>query len=117
MLDQYADLEAKPDSNVLGEFASATGGTFFHNDNGLGEGLDQLAARPEYLYVLGFSPDNIKYDGSFHALRVKLKSGKDLTVEARLGYWAPKHATDPRKRPAKISKTPYSRARNCGVFR
>ena len=39
---------------MLGELADGTGGTFFHNDNGLKEGLNRLAARPEYIYVLGF---------------------------------------------------------------
>jgi len=87
--------EALLNSNLLGEFAAATGGTFFHNDNGIEEGLKQLAARPEYVYVLGFSPDNLKNDGSYHGLKVTLKNGANLKVEARRGYWAPNHAVGP----------------------
>ena len=94
-LRQYDELEAQADGDLLSEFARASGGTFFHNDNDLREGLDQLASRPEFVYVLGFSPDNLKYDGSYHTLRVKLKNNAKMTIEARLGYWAPKHATDP----------------------
>jgi VWFA-related protein len=89
--DRDAAIEA---NNVLEEFADGTGGTFFHNDNGLKEGLNQLAARPEYVYVLGFSPDNLKYDGSYHGLKVTVKSSPGLMVQARRGYWAPRHEVD-----------------------
>jgi len=92
----FAQLAApSADSDVLGELADGTGGTFFHNDNGLKEGLNLLAARPEYLYVLGFSPQNLKFDGSYHNLKVTLKNGKDVTLQVRRGYWAPKHEADP----------------------
>jgi hypothetical protein len=78
--------------DLLGEFAAATGGTFFHNDNGLEEGFQQLGGQPEYVYVLGFSPDNLKLDGSFHGLKVTVKNAPGLTIDARRGYWAPNHA-------------------------
>ncbi len=52
--------EAFAVSDVLSELADGTGGTFFHNDNGLKEGLNLLAARPEYVYVLGYSPQNLQ---------------------------------------------------------
>ncbi len=81
--------------DLLGELASGTGGTFFHNDNALAEGLEELAARPEYVYVLGYSPDNLKFDGSYHGLKVTLKDGAGLKIDARRGYWAPNHAIDP----------------------
>jgi VWFA-related protein len=81
-------------SNVLAELAYGTGGTV-HNDNDFEGGLKQLAARPEYVYVLGFSPDNLKNDGSYHALKVKLREPAKLDLEARRGYWAPNHAADP----------------------
>ena len=86
--------------DLLGELAAGTGGTFFHNDNGLADGLQELAARPEYVYVLGFSPDNLKFDGSYHGLKVTLKNGAsvnraNLKVDARRGYWAPNHSISP----------------------
>ncbi len=89
---QYESDAASLSQDLLGEVAAGTGGTFFHNNNGLEEGLKELAARPEYVYVLGFSPDNLKLDGSYHGLKVTLKNGASLTVEARRGYWAPNHA-------------------------
>jgi VWFA-related protein len=82
-------------ADVLAELADGTGGTFFHNDNDLKKGLNLLAARPEYVYVLGFSPQDLKFDGAYHALKVTLRNSANLTVQARRGYWAPKHAVDP----------------------
>ena len=82
------------EGDALAEFAYATGGTVY-NDNAFEEGLKQLADRPEYIYVLGFSPDNLKNDGSYHGLKVKLKDGAKLDIEARRGYWAPSRAVDP----------------------
>jgi hypothetical protein len=79
--------------NFLAELANGTGGSV-RADNDFEDGLKQLAARPEFVYVLGFSPDNLKYDGSYHGLKVKLKeAGYD--VEARRGYWVPNRAVNP----------------------
>ncbi len=66
-----------------------------HNDNDFEGGLKELAGRPEYVYVLGFSPDNLKFDGTYHGLKVKLKEPAKLDIEARRGYWAPSRAVDP----------------------
>jgi hypothetical protein len=81
-------------SDVLAELAYGTGGRV-HNDNAFDEGLMQLAGRPEYVYVLGFSPDNLKIDGSYHGLKVKIKEEAKFDIEARRGYWAPRRAVDP----------------------
>jgi hypothetical protein len=86
---------ASADSDVMAELASATGGSFFHNDNGLQEGLKQLSAQPEYVYVLGFAPQNLKMDGSYHALKVALKNPAGFDVQARRGYYAPRRIADP----------------------
>jgi hypothetical protein len=95
LLTQAAISEASQADDVLGEFADGTGGTFFHNDNGLKEGLNRLAARPEYIYVLGFSPQNLKYDGSYHTLKVKVGNLRNASLQVRKGYWAPSHADSP----------------------
>jgi VWFA-related protein len=97
VLAQAAISEASQADDVLGELADGTGGTFFHNDNGLKEGLNLLAARPEYIYVLGFSPQNLKYDGSYHTLKVKvanLPTLRNAALQVRRGYWAPNHEVD-----------------------
>jgi VWFA-related protein len=83
------------DADVLEELAEATGGQFFHNDNGLFEGFQQLVAQPEYIYILGFSPQNLRLDGSRHGLKVSLKNTKGLELQARNAYYAPLHAVNP----------------------
>ena len=80
---------------TLAELAEGTGGTFVHNSNDLEGAFARLTAAPEFIYLLGFSPQNLKFDGKFHALNVRLKSTKDVTSQARRGYYAPKHEADP----------------------
>ena len=75
--------------DVMAELAEGTGGTFFHNNNDLEGGLKSLAAAPEYLYLLQLSPENVKPDGSYHRLKVKVDRD-GLQVQARRGYFAPK---------------------------
>lgn len=87
---QYEIATAQVQADVLAEFAAGTGGTFYHNNNDLDEGFKQVAALPEYLYILGFSPQSLKLDGRYHDLKVIVKSQSHLSVEARRGYYAPK---------------------------
>ncbi len=75
---------------VLRTLAMDTGGQFFHNSNDLDEGFRRLAALESVSYVLVFSPQNLKNDGSFHTLTVKLEKPAGLTVQARRGYFAPR---------------------------
>lgn len=77
-------------SDILAEMSAGTGGIFFQNSNDYDEGFKRLAAAPEYIYILGFTPQNLKMDGSFHALRVVVKPVKDLNLQARKGYYAPR---------------------------
>jgi VWFA-related protein len=81
-------------ADILAEMAAGTGGTFFQNSNNYDEGFHRLAAAPEYVYLLGFSPQNLKNDGSFHALRVSIKPSNNLTIQARRGYYAPRKLDD-----------------------
>lgn len=115
-LDQ-ANLQAATEADdVLAEFANGTGGTFFHNSNDLKAGLNILAARPEYVYVLGFSPQELKYDGAYHALKVTVKNSADLTIQTRRGYWAPRHAVDAAEAvKEEIQETVFSRDEVQGI--
>jgi VWFA-related protein len=83
-----ADAQAR--SDVMAELASSTGGVFFHNNNNLDEGFRRTGGVPEFLYVLGFSPQ--KLDGKFHKLKVTLNAAGKFDVEARRGYFAAKPA-------------------------
>jgi VWFA-related protein len=91
---QYDISSAAAQADVLAELADGTGGTFFHNNNDLFAGFERVAAAPEYTYILGFSPQNLKLDGKYHALKVKLKEAPKLTLTARRGYFAPRHLED-----------------------
>jgi VWFA-related protein len=86
---------ASAQDDLLAELADATGGVFFHNNNDMDEGFRRVAQSPEYSYVLAFTPQNLKLDGSYHNLKVTLKSPQKLSVQARRGYYAPKHLADP----------------------
>ena len=105
----FLRMAAIAQSDVLGTLADGTGGTFIHNTNDLGHGLEVLGS-PEVYYVLGFSPQNLKTDGTFHALKVSLKAGAGLTLTARRGYYAPTHlATAAEDAKEQISQALFSR--------
>ncbi len=92
---RYQSEAALAEGEVLGELADGTGGTFFHNNNDLTEGFRQTGATPEFMYILGFSPQNLKFDGTYHSLKVTAKETKGVSLQARHGYYAPRHASDP----------------------
>lgn len=86
---------ASANDDLLAGLADSTGGVFFHNNNDMDEGFRRVAQDPEFSYLLAFTPQNLKLDGSFHTLKVTLKDGKKLSVQARRGYYAPKNSTNP----------------------
>ena len=92
---QYETASALAQEDVLSDLAYATGGSFFHDNNDLDAGFKRVAATPEYFYTLGFSPQNLKLDGGYHRLKVSLKEPTKLTLQARRGYYAPRHVADP----------------------
>jgi VWFA-related protein len=71
--------------DAMSELAEGTGGSFFHNSNALDTGLKGLTEAPEYVYVLDLSLDDVKPDGKYHRLKVKVDR-EGLRVEARRGY-------------------------------
>jgi VWFA-related protein len=66
-----------------------TGGTFFHNNNDLDAGLRLLTGAPGYVYVLELPVDDVKPDGSWHRLKVRV-ARQGLEVQARHGYRMPR---------------------------
>jgi len=90
---QIAAQSAQAD--VLQQFADGTGGTFFHNRNDVDEGLRQAGAAPALTYLLGFSPQNLKLDGSLHTLKVSFTHKMNYQIQARHAYFAPRHVADP----------------------
>jgi VWFA-related protein len=73
----------------MGELAYGTGGSFFHNSNDLNGGMKVLAQGPECVYMLELPLGDVKQDGSYHRLKVKVERG-GVDVQAREGYFVPK---------------------------
>jgi VWFA-related protein len=92
---QYQRESAIAEEGIMAELADGTGGRYFHNNNDLQAGFGQLAASPEFVYLLGFSPQNLKLDGTYHALKVNLTNSHGMDLQARRGYYAPQHLDDP----------------------
>jgi len=86
---------ATANDDILSDLSYGTGGSFVRNTNELDGGLHRIAAEPDFWYVLGFSPQNLKLDGRFHNIKVIVKNPPKLQVQARRGYFAPKHEADP----------------------
>jgi hypothetical protein len=78
----------------MAELAGGTGGSFFENSNDVAKGIKDLTAAPEVYYVLGFSPQNLKLDGTYHNLKVTIREPAGLSSKARKGYYAPRHLSD-----------------------
>lgn len=85
---------AMAESDILSVLANSTGGVFFQNNNDMNEGLRRVADAPEFWYVLGFTPQNLKNDGKFHTLKVTLANHQKYDLQARRGYYAPRKALD-----------------------
>lgn len=86
--DLLLHVAAEAHGDVLANLAASTGGVYFRNSNDFDEGFRQTAAPPEAYYVLTFSPQDIKLDGKFHRIKVKLEHPEHLSVLARRGYFA-----------------------------
>jgi VWFA-related protein len=82
-------------SEILGNLADGTGGTYFHNRNDLDVGLQRAVAAPPLSYLLGFSPQNLKVDGHYHTLKVAMAGRQKFIIQARHGYYAPRTVKDP----------------------
>jgi VWFA-related protein len=86
--DEIFDDEREVSGDSMAVLASATGGKYFHNSNDLEGGLVQIAALPEVSYALSFSPDDVKENGAYHNIRVRIAGRGGLSISARPGYFA-----------------------------
>lgn len=84
---RYRRETARADGDVMKDLAEGTGGVFFHNNNDLRAGFERVAVVPEFSYVLGFSPSELKADARYHALKVRVPNEMGARVEARHGYY------------------------------
>jgi VWFA-related protein len=73
--------------------AHDTGGELYRNFNELSAAMGKLLGKSNVTYVLTFQPDKLEGDGSYHPLRVALRSGsaaRGAQVVYRRGYYAPR---------------------------
>ncbi|HWC99328.1 MAG TPA: VWA domain-containing protein, partial [Candidatus Sulfopaludibacter sp.] len=101
-----AALQNNLDSNfntqeVMGMLSSDTGGKAFFDSNDFSPAFDRIDRDISAYYVLGFHSTDLRRNGAYRHLSVKVDRG-DVKLEYRPGYYAPadfKHATkDERER-------------------
>ncbi len=68
--------------------ADNTGGHAFLNSNEFTSKIPQIFRETGSFYLLGYASPNIKADGGFHRIAVKVNR-PGVTVHARAGYYAP----------------------------
>lgn len=89
LYDELSHANREYQNDSLAILAEGTGGRFYHNRNDLDVGLKEMAAAPDFSYVLSFSPANLKKNGAMHTLKVKLADSRGMNISARRGYVAP----------------------------
>jgi VWFA-related protein len=72
---------------AMESLARRTGGFAFYNKNAIKGSIRQAIDNSRVTYQLGFYPDDVNWDGSFHKLRVQVKL-PDAQVQTREGYFA-----------------------------
>ncbi len=88
-------LAANSGQDSLFLMAEPTGGQLFKDANDLGRQLDRVLQRSAVTYVLTFQPTELKLDGAYRKLRVKLKNEtRGLHLAHRAGYYRPRPFQD-----------------------
>jgi VWFA-related protein len=72
---------------AMESLARRTGGFAFYNTNAIKGSIRQAIDSSRVTYQLGFYPDDVNWDGSFHKVRVKVNL-PDAQVQTREGYFA-----------------------------
>ena len=77
----------RPGIDSMNLFAGGTGGRAFYVINDLAAAMKTAVEDSEVTYALGFYPVDIKLDGSYHSLSVKV-ARKGVDLRHRKGYYA-----------------------------
>ncbi|HEY4088895.1 MAG TPA: VWA domain-containing protein [Bryobacteraceae bacterium] len=95
---QLRRMEAFTLTDVMALLTEGTGGILYQGSNDMNEGIARTAAAPDVMYVLSFSPLDLKTDGKLHHVNVTLKSGRGKNLQFRKSYFAPQPAANPAER-------------------
>jgi len=77
----------RPGIDAMNLFAGGTGGRAFYVVNDVTAAIKTAVEDSEVTYALGFYPGDIKLDGSYHSLSVKV-ARKGVELRHRKGYFA-----------------------------
>ena len=86
-LEKNEDVLRQDPRTGLSELAQGTGGSAFDNTNNLRAAFSRVDDDLRNYYFLGYTPTNLKYDGRFRTIQVRVKR-PGVTVAARKGYFA-----------------------------
>jgi VWFA-related protein len=77
---------------VLRYFAQETGGRAFFpfKVEDLDQSFENIANELRHQYSISYRPEPLKTDGLFHAIDVRVRERKNVQVNVRRGYYAPK---------------------------
>jgi len=77
---------------VLRYFAQETGGRAFFpfKVEDLDQSFENIANELRHQYNISYRPEPMKTDGLFHAIDVRVRERKNILVNVRRGYYAPK---------------------------
>ena len=89
--DSDASGVTKPGSGTdsLFTLAADTNGEFVRNANNLGGEIEKIVERTDLVYLLIYQPKSLSKPGTFHELKVKVKTS-GAKVVARAGYYEPR---------------------------
>lgn len=95
---------ALPNTALMEDLASWTGGRPFYNTNDIMGSIRRAADDSRFTYVLGYYPDHKEWKGEFRKIKVKVdRSG--LQVRTREGYFAvPESSGKPKEIQAAIAE-------------
>jgi VWFA-related protein len=83
--------EFRRQTGTMRTFADATGGLALVGTNDFAGGFQRIVEDNSAYYVLGYHAPDVKPDGKFHEITVRVKR-PGLQVRARKGYYASKNA-------------------------
>jgi len=85
-----SDGPVRSNRESLATLARDTGGTLYENFNDLGQAMEKMLVATSVTYVLTIQPEDLKLDGKYHELKVRLKGGPSgARLVHRAGYYAP----------------------------
>ena len=83
--------EGQSNRDSLLMMANDSGGEMFANFTDLGDAMSEMLERTSVTYLLAFQPHDLKQDGKFRRLRVRVKDApRGTQITHRPGYYPPK---------------------------